>query len=720
MANTTWQPQAYEFLLEENYQEVAQFYEQAIETEPDILPHYWHLGLAYLLQEQEEAAQTIWFFASAQATVEEIEQWTIELIEILEAEAQRQESSENYSQSWLIRGHIHELAPNLINNLLHLLQLDIQLQRFTPEKLNDWQVIELLHQDIDSDLLLQVLEKVLEFPALETVAFAEASLHHAPEPEAWINKIISVATTMAHDRRLFMFAADLTQVCLKFQPNDLSLLKHLFWFYAISRCFEQALDVAHQFYDKCHTLPLKVFGNYQILYVYMLKAAWLDLDAIAERHKTLLLEMIHAQSIVSESFISDSFIVATQPLLYLQDQPQKNRWIINQVSHLFERSQPSVPLQISPTRLEDPHRTLKIGYIGHTLRTHSVGWLSRWLFHHRDRDAFQVAIYLVNQNEDYLTQEWFRQKADVTYNFSRNTKAIAEQIQKDEIDILVDLDSVTHNLTCQVLSLKPAPIQVTWLGLDASGLPTIDYFIADPYVLPEDAQTYYHEKIWRLPQTYLAIDGFEVGVPTLRREHLDIPADVVVYLNVQNALKRHPDTIRLQMQIIKAVPNSYFLIKGTGDEMITKQLFTRIAQEEGVDPARLRFLKRDSNELVHRANLQIADVVLDTYPYNGATTTLEVLWMGIPLVTRVGQQFAARNSYTFMTNAGLSEGIAWSDKEYVEWGIRLGKNKALREQIALKLKASRQTSLLWNAQQFTKEMEKTYREMWTKYLQDKD
>ena len=412
--------------------------------------------------------------------------------------------------------------------------------------------------------------------------------------------------------------------------------------------------------------------------------------------------------------------MATQPLLYLQDQPQKNRWIINQVSHLFERSQPSVPLQISPTRLQDQHRTLKIGYIGHTLRTHSVGWLSRWLFHHRDREAFHVAIYLVNQNEDYLTQEWFRQKADLTYNFSRNTKAIAEQIQKDEIDILVDLDSVTHNLTCQVLSLKPAPVQVTWLGLDASGLPTIDYFIADPYVLPEDAQTYYHEKIWRLPQTYLAIDGFEVGVPTLRREHLDIPADAVVYLNVQNALKRHPATIRLQMQIIKAVPNSYFLIKGTGDEAITKQLFTRIAQAEGVDPARLRFLKRDPNEIIHRANLQIADVVLDTYPYNGATTTLEVLWMGIPLVTRVGQQFAARNSYTFMTNAGLSEGIAWSDQEYVEWGIRLGKDKPLREQITLKLKASRQTSPLWNAQQFTKEMEKAYQEIWTKYLQDRD
>jgi predicted O-linked N-acetylglucosamine transferase (SPINDLY family) len=120
---------------------------------------------------------------------------------------------------------------------------------------------------------------------------------------------------------------------------------------------------------------------------------------------------------------------------------------------------------------------------------------------------------------------------------------------------------------------------------------------------------------------------------------------------------------------------------------------------------------------MHRANLGIADVVLDTYPYNGATTTLEVLWMGIPLVTRVGEQFAARNSYTMMMNAGITEGIAWTDEEYVEWGIRLGKDAALRQQISWQLRQSRQTSALWNARQFTREMENAYEQMWQRYLE---
>ena len=124
-----------------------------------------------------------------------------------------------------------------------------------------------------------------------------------------------------------------------------------------------------------------------------------------------------------------------------------------------------------------------------------------------------------------------------------------------------------------------------------------------------------------------------------------------------------------------------------------------------------------ASEEEHRANLGIADIVLDTYPYNGATTTLETLWMCIPIVTKVGEQFAARNSYTMMVNAGISEGIAWNDAEYIEWGIRLGKDASLRKNIATRLKAGRQTAPLWNAKQFTCDMESAYQQMWQQYVQ---
>ena len=252
------------------------------------------------------------------------------------------------------------------------------------------------------------------------------------------------------------------------------------------------------------------------------------------------------------------------------------------------------------------------------------------------------------------------------------------------------------------------------------GLPAIDYFIADPYVLPENAQDYYQEKIWRLPQTYIAVDGFEIGVPTLRRADLDIPLNTVIYLSAQTSVKRHPNTARLQLKILKEVPNSYLLIKGIDDQAAIQTLFTELAEEERVDPKRLRFLGGVASALIHRANLGIADVILDTYPYNGATTTLEALWVGVPLVTRVGQQFAARNSYAFLTNAGIREGIAWTDEDYIKWGVRLGKDEELRQQVTHKLKVSRQTSALWNAQQFTREMENAYQQMWQIYMESRD
>ena len=313
--------------------------------------------------------------------------------------------------------------------------------------------------------------------------------------------------------------------------------------------------------------------------------------------------------------------------------------------------------------------------------------------------------------------EWYLNKVP-KYFKSNIVLELAEKINQDEIDILIDLDSITSDIVYEVLALKPAPVQVTWLGWDASGLPTIDYYIADDYALPADAQEYYPEKIWRMPETYIAVDGFEVAVPDLRRDQLDIPADAVVFLSAHTGYKRHPAMIKVQMEIIKGVPGSYFLVKERSDKEGIRAFYGEIAKEVGLEIDRLKFMPRTTFEAVHRANLGLADVVLDTYPYNGATTTLETLWMCLPMVTRVGEQFAARNSYTMMINAGITEGITWSDEEYIEWGIKLGKDQALRQDIACRLKASRQTAPLWNGKKFTKQMEYAYQQMWQLYLEE--
>jgi predicted O-linked N-acetylglucosamine transferase (SPINDLY family) len=350
-----------------------------------------------------------------------------------------------------------------------------------------------------------------------------------------------------------------------------------------------------------------------------------------------------------------------------------------------------------------------------------VGWIARWLFVHHDHDRFEIYTYFNQQVElQEFSHQWFVSRSDQWRALSGNLIDIARTIQTDEIDILVDVDSFTWSETYGVMALKPAPVQVTWLGWDASGLSNIDYFLADPYVLPENAQDYYTEKIWRLPQTYVAVQGFEVDFPSRRREDLDIPAEAIVYLSNQTVLKRQPDSVRLQMRVLRQVPDSYLLLRTWGTPEAAKSFFGEMAELEGVSRDRLRFLPRSPSESLARGNLALADIVLDSYPYSGATTTLETLWVGLPVVTRVGKQFAARNSYTMMMNAGITEGIAWSDEEYIDWAVKLGSSEELRQQVFTKLMRSRQTSPLWNPRQFARDLEAAYERMWEMYCQSQN
>jgi len=711
------------FLEQEDYQNAIAFLEQRIEEEPNELNYYWYLGLAYLLIEQEENAQMTWLSVISQGDEQEIKQWTQALLIILETEAHRQEKIKNFKLSWLVRGHIREIEPSLVNNLLYLIDLGYRLEYYDPRHLEDWLVVDYLANNsseiIDSELLLKIFSNILDFPVLVNIQLLQVCLKYFADKEPLILVLKSVfkniTLKMTHDHNRVSYAIELTKICLELRPDHPVFLNHLYWLSLIAQDYGATLAPAESFLQQVESPSLIAFGHYKLMIAMMFNGLWLKAQEMAKTYIDSLQNMIAISEEESIDPIVEEYLFnLPAPLLYFQDDPLAYRQLQNQFSALFHKNRPSISHKFKTNT--DNSRPLKIGYIAHTLRRHSVGMLSRWLLHYHNREEFKIYLYLINQQEDDITQIWFREKVDFIYNFSDSPEIIVNQIQQDEIDILMDLDSLTNFIAFQVLCLKPAPMQVTWLGFDASGLPSIDYFIADPYVLPDNAQDYYQETLWRLPQTYLAVDGFEVATPTLRREDFGISSDAMIYLTVQAVEKRHPDTIRLQMQILQAVPNSYLFIKGRGNQEGIQQLFKTIAKEYEIKSDRLSFLSRSPSEEIHRANLMIADVILDTYPYNGATTTLEALWMGIPLVTKVGKQFTARNSYTFMLNVGVTEGIAETDEDYIKWGIRLGTDEKLRQQINWKLHQSRQTSPLWNAKQFTKEMERAYQQMWLKHL----
>ncbi|WP_271254624.1 O-linked N-acetylglucosamine transferase, SPINDLY family protein [Pseudanabaena sp. Chao 1811] len=740
---TKLQQRAFEFFKQSEYDKAVELYEQLISLNSNNKDSYWYLGLSQLLQGKEESAQTTWMLAIDNVEVDQIEQCTDDLGQILEEEAQRKECLNADQDALTIRYHLIDIDPYSLRNLIAIVLISIKVKTFTSEELINLGVFDLINSEefipLNEDILLEIIEKLLLFNIHDktTTQFLESiCLSHSQYKKSIINKFLSLSNKIANgNNRDIDLAIKILEIGLLIFSESVEMLIYLSELYVYIQKYEKSIETGQKLYDQssggkpidkvmaCHWLISSLIVNCNY---------WEKVTGIYKEFK------IHCENLIKEPPENLSFREAAFYLLvtgwyspYFDDIPQEKhilRGKIHQLSYSRilatekERIDNYKKCHFLRKKINFPNRPLKIGYLSSSLKTHSVGYLSRWLLKYHDRNQFELYSYLVGYRSSDPLQLWIEKQFHKSCTeISEDPLSLADQINEDGIDILVDLDSMTSAFCSSVLAFKPAPIQITWLGWDAAGQSTIDYFIADPYVLPESAQTYYTEKIWRLPNTYVAVDGFEVATPTLRRNLLNIPNDAVIYLSAQSAMKRHPDCTRIQMKIVKLVPNSYLLIKSVlGNQESLKEFFYQIADEEGVSTEQLRFLPFTSSAEEHRANLGIADVVLDTYPYNGATHTMETLWMGIPIVTRVGEQFAARNSYTMMVNAGISQGIAWTDDEYVEWGVKLGTDIDLRKQVAWKLKQGRETEPLWDSRQFTRDMETAYKQMWEKYLESDD
>ncbi len=724
---------ANQWLERGHYAQAAAVYECLIADNPNELTFYQNLGLAYLLQGEEVAAQVAWFTPLDFLADADAEGYREGLLKRLTEITVHLESQQQDLEAWLVRHYYRQYQPEDLENLLALIQLEIKLNKLTPDSLLAWNVIELLEQ-LGSTLKLDSLTQFLLalFPCYPLAQpeeqeiitqCLEIGLKFVPDIPALILKFSHLAYNHTYLPN-YEAAVQLTQRCLVLSPENLSLWRQLSDFHTDLGQFALGLEAAQHYNQHCQTLAEKVFGQRVLLRALMRQGEQgAEVQACFRRQAELIHELFATPPQTLTRREARTLTVAMFNWPYIQDQPEQYWAWQKPLAALAQKSlletdtgQSLAPYSyhhqpITKVRKIRHGDCLHIGYLAHTLRQHSVGWLCRWLFRYHDRQKFKIHLYFFAQGITPFTQAWFLPHADSWWagNLSQD---LVPQIFQDEIDILIDLDGGTYEDSAEVLAHKPAPIQATWLGWDAMGIPAVDYFIADPQVLPPEAEEYYPEKIWRLPDVYLAVDGFEIGVPTRRRKDLKIPEDAVIYFTAQDGLKQHPQTLKQQFQILTQVPNSYFLIKLRGEKGVLQELFETTAQEVGVSLERLRFLDLDTDEPTHRANLQLADIVLDSYPYNGATTTLETLWLEIPLVTQVGQQFAARNSYTFMVNAGITEGLAWSSQEYVDWGIKLGQDTQLRQQVRQKLHRAKQTSPLWDTRTFTHHLEAAYQQMW--------
>lgn len=716
-----WESQVQKYLHDQAYEELADYARALLAQDPQDAYAYAYAIIAALAQEDVDAAQTLWFHALLHLD----EARTATILDLLKQTADwYQERDDSPLACWL-RQWIWEVTPDDHDNLLlyaealarchcfdRLRELDLPkyLRRLSPDQVNSQILRDTLHV-----IFMEIEDKTLQ-PWQQDLL--DLGLEYLRQ---FTKTIFFSALIQHHEKGNSELACILLEWCLTKEPHNCDYHNFLVGVLYHLKEYRKGLEKAYQFYEVAqhHGTYLQQLDAIEkilqgLLYIRSKNKG--EIHEIGQRYIAALEEVVRWDIPTMEAMLKQTVRAPFNvPFLlpYLRDSLEQNQHLKREfIGKLTACVQRDIKVFTHGPRQREK---LRVGFLSHTLRRHSVGWLMRWYLRYANRERIDFYMYALASRPDPFAHQ-FLVPYSKTFVFYRDVNRMAEQIYQDEIDILIDLDSVTLNAIGVVLAHKPAPIIVTWLGWDASGSPAVDYFVVDPYVLPEDAQAHYSETLWRLPHCYIAVDGFEVGVPTLRRDHLGIPADAPVFYSAQVSYKRHYETVGLQLEILKAVPNSYLLIKGIGDQQGIQEFFCDLAQEQGVNPDRLKFLPRDPNEYIHRANMGIADVVLDTYPYNGATTTLEALWVGVPLVTRVGQQYAARNSYSFLVNCGVCEGIAWSGEDYIEWGIRLGTDAQLRRRVRQQLFLSRRTSPLWDGRQFAQAFDQMLWQMWERYL----
>jgi len=357
-------------------------------------------------------------------------------------------------------------------------------------------------------------------------------------------------------------------------------------------------------------------------------------------------------------------------------------------------------------------RRLRVGYVSPDFKNHSVAFFFEPLLAHHDRADFEVWCYYVDAVSDGVSER-LRGLAAHWVDCARWTDdELVQRIREDRIDILVDLAGHTKGNRLLVFARKPAPVQVTYLGYPTStGLPAIDYRITDWQVDPPGAEAYNAERPVRLPASY-----FCYRPPALSPEVEQLPAlqaGHITFGSFNDAVKLSERTLELWAQALKAVPDAMLMLKARSlaDAAMRERVRQRFTQR-GIAAGRLSLRGWESGTESHLALYNRVDIALDTYPYNGATTTCEALWMGVPVVTLRGATHASRMGASLLTAVGLSELVATSPERYVETCVELAANTARLATMRVMLRARMKASALMDEAGFTRVLESEYRRMW--------
>ena len=366
-------------------------------------------------------------------------------------------------------------------------------------------------------------------------------------------------------------------------------------------------------------------------------------------------------------------------------------------------------------RRSRPHvfgEKIRIGYLSNDFTSrHATMRLFQGVLFSHDSRRFEVTLYCHTPADLIATDENMRQHYGRIVPVGKMTaEEAAARIRADGIDILVDLKGHTREARLDIVNAGPAPVQVAFLGYPGCGTGVdCDYVIGDPVVTPKSAGADYHEAIVRLPECYQPNDGrMRALPPAASRKSLGLPEDRVVFASFNGQRKISARTARLWMRILSAVPDSVLMIM-IADPFARAQ-FTLFAAAHGIAAERL-VMTGMVDYPAHIARLQACDIGLDTFPYNGHTTTSDQLWAGLPVPTMRGRSFAARVSESLLRTIGLGALVAEDEEAYVALVVALAGDPQRRTALRQHLVDQRFRAPLFDTQRFTRHLELAFEAM---------
>ncbi len=362
-------------------------------------------------------------------------------------------------------------------------------------------------------------------------------------------------------------------------------------------------------------------------------------------------------------------------------------------------------------------RPLKIGFITADFHhQHPVNIFMQPILARLDTKQFDVTIYFTGVSYDeqtYLAKTRVAQWVEVT---AFSDAHLSRRIEADNIDILIDLSGHTSMQRMTVFAQRAAPVQATYLGYPAStGVPNIDWLIADNFVAPQLHNSLYSEKVIRLPNTvFCYAPETEYPYPVYTKEH---EKRQLTFGSFNNVPKLTPHTIKLWAAILNEIPDSRLVLKAPSfKDNSAINMFTKRFIAENVDASRLEF--RGPVGLTEMmAEYADIDIALDPVPYNGGTTTLQAMWMGVPVITKTGNHFVSRMGMSFMSAAGLSEWVAENDADYLRIAIQMAKDRQALLSLKQNLRKRLFNSPAWNIDLFTTDFSNALLTMWREYVE---